>query len=189
MLKCPNCSAKINGNRHYCPKCGTALTQQFDVSANPPDKTKPRRILLIICCSLLAAVLIFAALFTRNGKFTDTETLTQEYLALLSANKPEQMEKLFLPEIMDVVELSQIDGCYTAYGTAFEQLGIYDVTDKSPFNANLIQRLLRNNYGIDTPYDSYCRQLVGVLVDGTDVWFNIDMVRLGQYWYIVQVTA
>ncbi len=190
MTKCPNCSASVKETRHYCPKCGAALLYiKADTGKAEEAPAAKNRLTAAICCGLIAVIMLFALLYPRQRKYTDPNVLAEEYIALFEANKAGDIAELFLPGLTQRAELSQLDVCYSAYGLNVDIIGIYDVSESSELNSQMIERLLRNNYGIQTEVEGYARLLTGVVADGVDVWFNIDAVLTDGGWYIVQIVA
>lgn len=192
MQKCPVCSKKTDDSRHYCPRCGAALISAA-VDDNAPrdraekDKAAKSRLTVIISIVCLIAILLTALLIPGQRGYTDAELLTEEYLALFAAGKSDKIAKLFLPELIDASELSALDLWSEVYGVSFEKIGIYDVTDSSPMDADSMRRELRNSYGIEPGISDYTRLLAGIIVQGSDLWLQLDLVMVDGYWYICWV--
>lgn len=197
MQTCPKCSAKTRDERRYCPKCGAALLKLSpELTEKEAKKSRLKSriykgILLFLAASLFVSLLsVFIAARLSAAHFTDPYDLADQYIRRFSKGNAKNMARLFIPDLVSEENLDSFDAFCNLYGLPLESFGSgYDITDTSLLSADLVHRLIRNEYGLQVEVSDYIRVLIGGITNGSDIWFELDMALVDGYWYIYQVTA
>ena len=193
MKHCSACGKDCEDSRSYCPRCGAALMPPEEKTASEetkPSRQKQRRLLLTLAAAALIVLALLSALLLRShaARFSSPEALAREYVALFSADKEEKLKSLFPEELTRRAGMEELDRFSISYGVPLELIGVYDVTDSSELDAAAVNRALRNDYGMDPLAEGYARLLTGAVVNGTDVWFQMDVIRIGRVWYFYRIS-
>ena len=192
MKHCSACGKDCEDSRSYCPRCGAALTPPEEKTApeKPKLPSKVRRWLIPAATGLLVVLALALGLLlrARTARFTSPEALAREYVALFTADKEEKLRSLFPEELTRRADMEELDRFSISYGVPLELIGVYDVTDSSELDVSAVNRALRNDYGMEPLAEDYVRLLTGAVVNGTDIWFQMDVIRIGRGWYFYRIS-
>ena len=193
MKRCSACGKDCEDSRSYCPRCGAPLTPPDEKRV--PEKRnlsleKYRRWMVPAVLALFIILILVLGLLirSRTAHFSTPEALAKEYVVLFSADKEEKLQSLFPEELTRREEYEELDRFSLSYGVPLELIGIYDVTDTSELDVSAINRALRNDYGMEPLAEDYVRLLTGAVVNGTDIWFQMDVIRIGRGWYFYRIS-
>ena len=192
MKTCPKCGKAAEDGRSYCPACGAPLlpsmaedTTEYDEKKRRALKKRLSFIGIIVLFLLIGAMLLF---YTPAPRYREAKDLGIAYLHLFSQGKEKELVALFPREMLSAMGTENPDPYRLSYGLKLTPLGVYDVTDTSELSAEEINRRLRNDYGLRPLAEDYARLLAGGVVNETDLWFQLDLIKIGSFWYLYQVS-
>lgn len=67
-MKCKNCGYKTNQNKNFCPECGNPLSEPTKKVGK--NKTNSKKLLAIICSTIILIAAIISFFLVGNSKFT-----------------------------------------------------------------------------------------------------------------------
>lgn len=192
MKTCPQCGKNAEDSRSYCPRCGAPLllsgTEEAEEKAEKKRRSLKKRISFIgilVLFLLIGALLLF---YTPTPRYREARDLGSAYLRLFSQGKEKELAALFPRELLSAMGTENPDPYRLSYGLKLIPLGVYDVTKTSELSVEAINRRLRNDYGLGPLAEDYARVLAGGVVNETDLWFQLDLIKIGRFWYLYQVS-